>query len=463
MTTGKDVYESIQSKVSEQQRQVKGLYDKLLGIENDINGLTQDREDCYAKLATTYLPELTAETVKDTLKEKQSKVQAIFMEKQQKRKSLEQQISEATTQKTALKTDFDDVTGKWDDARKDRDTLRVKVHEALSKDDSYKALVVEARHLHDRVNNSTSRIRQVKDEAVQKLPEFETNKIFQYLLRRGYGTDKYVGSSIAKKLDGWIAGKINFAENKTSYDFFKSMPELMKIELDKRQSQLEEIMKKGQDAEEKYSKQYGLSAIVEKGQKYDAQRKRFIENMASLDHDAKEYEDARKALDNTKDLYHQAAVQELKDFLKSAGIAELKSRALETPSKEDDALVYRIDEIDESVRKQKDEAKSVKGELDEASEKLDKLNALASKYNSNNYDSYNSRFHDGLDIDNLLTGYMLGRMSTDNVWGSISNNHYTHQESSYSSSSSGSSFGGGSFSSGGGSFGGGGFSSGSGF
>jgi chromosome segregation ATPase len=464
---------SVSNKIKEQLSVVESGHEKLSSkiydYEKKITGLMEEREDTYNKLAVIYLPEIDSESVGKTLKEVQKEVRAIFEEKQERRKKVEELMQASKENKKSLEERFDDVTEKLKIKAAEHDKVKDTVMKECKEIPKYNDTILQADKAEEKLKQNKIRVEEVKNEAMEKLPAYENNKLFSYLLKRNYGNDVCMGNPVTKRLDGFVAKVVNYDEAKKNYDFLKSMPELMKEEVGARQKELDSLVKNLQEIENEAGSKHGLQKIISSGVTLFKERKKISEEMGKLDDKYKEYIAERKELDNTKGEYHQTAIKKLKEYLKGDSLADLKEKAKATSGTEDDKAVYRIEEIDAEIREFKDKSKDVKKERDDMGEKLEKLKDVYKKYTSSNYDSSNSNFESGFDINNLLILYMAGQMSHNDVWKDIEKHqefehHSSYSSSSYSSSShdSGSGFGGGGFSGGGG-FGGGGFSSGGGF
>lgn len=476
--SGSTVYKSIKEKVAEAEKEQERFSNSVYKCEADIESFVNERENCYTQLATVYLPEMTAQSVKETLKEVQGEVQKIFKAKQERRKELEDSMQASIKKKKGLESKLDNVTEQLNQEAAERDKLKSEVMKELNSNKGYINLSSEARQNGERLAKNQKRLEEFKAEAKEKLPLYDKSKLFTYLLNRKFGSPDYQGRGIARILDAAVSDVVNYKEMKKNYDFLRSMPELMKIEFDKRKEESESLIKKLQNIEKESADRHGLTAVIEAGNKTGKARENVMAEIARLDDSYKQYAQERKEIDNTKDAYHQEAIKKLKSYLKGDDINELKKMARATAGTEDDKLVQRMEEIDLNIRSLKDNSKEAKAKRDEMQNKLNDLKDIQSKYTKKDYESSRSYFDDNFDVNALLTGYMLGRHSSDHCWGQIGEHQHFRREDSYSygggrsgggggggsydSDGGGGGFGGGGFSGGGG-FGGGGFSSGGGF
>jgi len=472
--SGNLVHGEIKGKIREIESESEHAASQLYKIEQDITVLTVEREDHYCSLAAHYLPELDAEAVRFTLREIREDVERVFREKQERRIDLEKLMKENRKKNCRLEEEIDATTTQIEQQAQERDKTVKAIAEDLQKDGKYTQMDEEAKKAEARLQQNNQRISEVEEEARRKLPAFEQNKLFSYLLRTGYGTFQYEGSGLRKRLDSWAAGKVNFTENKKCYDFLKSMPEMMKQEVARRQEELDRIVSDLKRIESRTEKQQGLPEIVARAEKLMTQRQDLIEKDKKQDEQHASYAREREEIDSKKDPYHVRAIEKIKTFLKGEQIADLKSRAKQTEGTEDDKIADRIGYIDLEIRELKDKAKGVRAERDVLATKLDDVRKIEKRFRERDYEGSYSSFSDGFNVTHLLVAYMLGTMSKSDIDRKIDSSQSTrtpryHSSSDYSSSDrssgssshSSSSFG--SFSSGGGFGGGGGFSSGHGF
>lgn len=469
MASGQDVYEEIGRAVERVSGDHERLSKKVNECESQIDTLNADRENVYASLAATYLPELDAQAIQSTLKEVQQDVQAIFKKKQIRRKQLEELMTTTTGQKNAASATLDLVTKQLSEKASEREGVKAKIMRYLEENNEYISLKSNAEQAKKVLEQNNQRLEEAKQESGQKLPAYEANKLFLYLARK-YRTDDAI-----KGLDAWVARLVGFKEQKQNYDFLRSMPQLMRIEVERRQQEYTEKASKLQTFDKKVADEYGLTKILEDGEAIAAKRKELQQKIQQLDVEYNSYSRERTKSDSAKDSYHKEAVAKLKSFLESDSLVDLKKKARETQGTEDDRLVGRLEESETQINGLKAAAKKLKSERDEIGKKLSELNDIKSRYSSSDYESHRSYFDDNLDAGALITGYLAGKYAHDHVWSELEQNHHFRPVQTYSShddddssssigfgSISSGSFGGGSHASSGG-FGGGGHSSSGGF
>ena len=467
--SGNSVHKQIKGKIREVETQPEDLASQLYKVEQHLTDLTTERENCYGSLAVHYLPEFDAQTVQATLREVRGDIEGVFREKQERRSTLEKLMRENRERNNKLEEESEVVTAQIEQQVQEKDKTIQLISGDLQQDQNYLQIDEEAKKLAANLQQYQERVHEVEREAERKLPAFEQNKIFNYLLRVGYLTTQYNRQGLRKRLDLWAAERVNFSENKKCYDFLRSMPEMMKQEIGRRQEELHEVVSEMEKIESKVEKQYGLLEIVVKAERLMNQRRTLIEKDKREDEQYATYVREREEIDSKKDPYHLQAVQKVKQFLGGEQIADLKLRARQTKGTEDDKIVNRIDVIEIEIQELKNQAKCVRIKRDTISTRLGELRGIEKRFRDKDYEGSYSSFPSDFDINPLLIGYMLGKITSSDVNRQIDSSQHTrtpsyHSSSDYggsSSHSSGGGFGGDGFSSGGG-FGGG-FSSGRGF
>ncbi|MBI2575440.1 hypothetical protein HYV82_06170 [Candidatus Woesearchaeota archaeon] len=429
--SGSTVKHRIREQIDELEREEEGLNSDLRGYENQIGTFTGERESIYAVLAANYLPELDAESVKQTVGQVQG-----------------------------------DATEKLNAKAAERDELVQKVGEALQQNQEYVQLTGQAAQEEAHISEANATHKAFQASAGRKLAAYEGNRLFMYLAGRKYGTEQYRAWGAFRALDSWVARQISYADARKGYDYLRAMPGLMADRIRELQEGLNSTRSGVQRIEKAAANRHGLTKAINEGTELAKYREQILANIQSAQSEEQAYTRERAEIDGEKDPYHQEAITELKSYLKGETIAGLKALARSTPGTEDDGLVARIESIDESVRALKDNAKESKASRDKLARQISGLREVLSSFTQHDYDSGRSYFGDGFDINALLAGYLMGRHSSSDMWRTVdAEQHFEQPAYSYSGSSGSDSGGFGGFSSGGGfgGGGGGGFSSGGGF
>ena len=424
---GSEVHDEIKDKVDTIERETRSLSNEVYRFENSISQLQTERENAYTRLALIYLPDMTTGSVNETLSELEGTVKKIFEEKQRKRRAVEEGMKTSLEKEGELNTQLSDITKKLNDKAEQREKVETEIAAELAQDETYTGLKKQTDQAALRLKLYNVRLREVRTLADKKLPEYRNDQLFMYLLRNNYGTPKYnpqgLFSKWVRNQDENVASIVGYRAAKKNYDFLVSMPELMAIEIEKRQDELDKLVAQMREYETGKAKEKGLPTIMEEGKQYEDERARILGEIAVTKSQYKGYCQKRTELDNEKGKYHSEAIQKLKAYLKGKAIEELKIKAKDTTeTHEDDKLVYRIEDINHEIRGLKKEAKRANKERDAVEDTLHGLKSILGTFEGKDYESSRSYFRDEFDVNALLAGYIAGTIKSGHITNEINSN-----------------------------------------
>jgi len=461
---GSEVHGKIRQAVARQKTAEAALSDRLYDCEKRIARLVAEREEAFTQLARRYLPELSAEPVKNTLREVQADVERIFLERQSRRQALEREMADAASRRSERDAQLSELEGRRSAKAQEIERLKDAAMQELRGLPEYAELrrsLAAAGEERRRVESLGTAFTTM---AGAKARDYEANRVFTYLAGRGYGTKAYRPNVLTRALDGWAARTIDYLRQKAAYDLLRHGARLIGGEAALREGRAHEIDSRTKALEREVAGRHGLLGALEDAKALEQQRVSILEEISRASEDWSRKERERADLDNTKGSHHVQALERLKAFLKGQEIAALKARAVA----EDGPLTERIGTIDEEIRILKRDSRSVQQEQAALARRLRELHEVESHFTRRNYDAYGARFTNGLDVDAFLLGCIAGRFSARDVCSELDRYRYVEPtpsissssdsfsgfssfgSSSSSSSSSGSSGGGGGFSTGGG-------------
>ncbi|MBU0667355.1 MAG: hypothetical protein KKC26_08385 [Nanoarchaeota archaeon] len=461
MTSGSTIKNKIQLQIEDLSFKEKNLKSNIYNCEKQIGNLSLERENIYLKLAEFYLPSLDAHFMTGSLKFARQDVENAVQDKQRDRKKYENQMQTAIEQRRDSQKTLDEVTILLEKTVTERDKLNYMIKDFLKESKAYNELNQNIVEKETELEHNKERSAQIDSWLQKEIPAFKNNKIFQYLLQKGFGQTSYKSKVLIGKLDAIIAEKTNFLESKKLYDFLSSSSTIINEKIELSALELSELTAKKTELHKRVEYEYGLTPVLKEGQKLAEKREQLLSNIENANSEYEFYSQKRSELDNSKGAYYKEAIDKLKKYLKGDTIIELQKLAKKSELPEDDVMVERIVSIDAEIDDLKDKSKTYILERNDISKQLSKVEEIELKFCKNDYDSSRSRFDSGFNIDELLLEIRLGHTNSNNFWNTMSNHQHFKPVQTYSSPSS-HSFGGGGFG-GGGSFGGGGFSTSGGF
>lgn len=435
MIAGSDLHSRLRYTVARQNTAEAALSDRVYDCEKRILRLAEAREAVYLRLATRYLPELNAESVKTTLREVQSEVAKIYIERQARRQALEKEMIEAADRRTAQDARLEELERNRTAKAQEITSLKTRVAEELGGRAEYVAL----RRSLAAAQEGTRRIRELAESfhamAGVKARSYESDRVFAYLLRRRYGSPAYRAGFLGRSLDAWAARLVNFSQQKPAYDILHDGPPLITRETADRDARAAELLQSAKAVERESAGRHGLLRALEESKGLDLQKAAGLEEIARAQADWNRKTTERTDLDNTKGSHHVRALERLKTFLKGEEISALKARVGpdELPAME------RIASIDAEIRILKADSKALQQEQALQARRLSELREVERHFRMRSYDSTGARFLTGFDFDDYLLGCAAGRFTSAEVCLALDRHRYVEPPA-YSSGSSDSFF-----------------------
>jgi hypothetical protein len=445
------------------------IENQIAAEERRISAANAEREAAYTELAEMYAADqgkLGAD-----FGEISQRLQRIFDEKMQRRREVNGLLDQAANLIAGLQAQVAPAQEKEHAAHEQLDETMRAVEAQLAEDSTYLVLKREADELQGTWQQLKAAHGRVCAEAETKLAAYRGNRLFQYLITAKYGLPEYPRTGLVAAGDRWVAGLVGWEKNFPPYLMLRELPafaEKRAIEAQKRAelagTKVAFHVHECEVARQVDAARAALAAATQARQQIEAQVAQLEEKRAKLVAEV-------QAMDAGGDEFQQRAKAEMKAFLTANPIAVLKAKAEATAQPRDNQLVDQIERAEAAINEGRKRVKAMIEERTEAERQHQRAITARRKFSSD-YTGRYDQFDPAVNLNGLLTGYILGTMSDQTLWGRVSHHYYdatpTYAYASPSSDSGGFSFGGfsggdssGGFSTGGGS-GGGGFSTGGG-
>ena len=415
---GKDVYKKITDKISGLEQDRRAVNTELAAVESSIEEDRRERERVFTLLASQFLPDLTAKSITETLPQLRKGVEELFQRKRTEREAIESQITIEEGLREFFNSSLMDVTGQLEEKASERERLLQVVDSTLGSNKDYSELVRRMKELMGQAAMARTKLGEARSEKLQRTDEFTSNPMFGYLLERGYGSPEYKGKFLARILDKWVARVIGYEQAKQRYAHLTGMPAKVEALLADKKHELRSVEEAVGQTDAKTREETGLTAVIEHGRRLYAER---MDTFRQIEVSDKRYAallTRRQELDDEKGTYYDSAVGMLKNYMKSRTILELKELASSTASTEDDTAVTSLEHLEQRINPNREKAKELKQKQQGIAVEIQKLKEVEREFIRKRYDSKNSHFKSGTDIDDLL---ILGAAAL--IMNGLSSNH----------------------------------------
>jgi hypothetical protein len=420
MPHGSEVYRDLQHHASTSRREVEAIALELQALEKQAHDVVAQRSDCVRRLAQHYLPALDDQSIARAASEVQGQLRAVQDKQQADIERLRAAIAELAQTLAAHEAELAKVTAQLDDCVRRRTELEGRAAKLLEADPEFKDLATRAADTERKLARDEERAQEIAREAAAKLPAYERSRLFQYLVRREYGTPQYRAGWPARRLDRWVAEMVDFARVRPSYDFLRVTPQLVAAEVTRRREEFAPIMAQLQAKQARASAEVGLPAVLAEGEKLGADRDQRVAAMTELQNKHRAVSEELAQAESNEGKYYGEALATFRAFLERAETRALEQRARITPEPQDDALVAEI----ATLRQREGDAGARLAELSAQRTTMDAravgLERLVRRFREANFDATRSRF-DAFDLGFEVQRYLDGKASVDELWNLLRN------------------------------------------
>ena len=416
--------------------------------ERKISAGNAARESAYAELAEIYAAD--EGKLAASFGEISQRVQVIFTEKMKRRAELNTLLEQAARLIANLQEQLKPAQENAQACDLRLDEARRALDAELGADAAFLAIKQEADALQATARQLEVAHTRISTECAAKLAAFTANRLFTYLVSVKFGTPDYRSTGLNAAGDRWLARLVAWEKNYPSFATLTELPAFAAKRVAAAQKTAglaaTRVSFHINEREVACGVTAAKTAVTAAKQALDA----LNGQIANLESQRATLTAELQAIDSGADPFQKRAKAELKAFLTTNPIAKLKAAAAATAGKRDNELTDEIERAETIVNEGRRRVKTLVAERAVADEQHRRAVTARRKFSSDYAGTYD-HFDQGVNVGDLLTGYILGSTSERSLWSSVDHHHHdttpSYSYSSSSSSSSDSSFG--SFSSGG--------------
>lgn len=414
--SGVEVGQTLERAVGKVRRQIDEYVAGINALDQHMNELVSRRGGALLDLARHYLPDITLETIQQTFVEVRDDLLEVLARKQRRERDLRDQSAAAERTAEHQEAELARITELLNAKVAEREKLETLVAERLHASDEFKRLSEQALESEQELERNEARVTDIKEEAAKKLPSYDGSRLFKYLYNAGYGTPRYQGTGLTRRLDRWVAGMIDYSSARLGYDFLRVTPELMQQEVTRRRERFNELMQQVEAIEDKVSDEVGLTAVMRAGQELGAQRDASVGAVAKAQDELLKRQQELLKLAGVQNEFYEQALARMQSFLASLPPARLAAESRTTPEREDDAIVAEVTYISGQLAEADQRSTSLAHDRQAWDERLGGLQSVLQQFRRAEFDSRRSLFAGELDAESLAADYLAGRLGAAELW-----------------------------------------------
>jgi hypothetical protein len=250
-----------------------------------------------------------------------------------------------------------------------------------------------------------------------KQKPYDDDVLFTYLWRRKFATQGYQAGNVARMMDRMVADFIGFADVRPNYAMLLEIPARLRDHAAEKRAAAQTIRTQQADVER--------SALAAAG---------FAERERSLTEARYKLAAAESTLAAKRT--ELAAIDQVREALMKLGsepgyaealatiaqgdahddINQLYAEARRTPTTADEAIVRRIEQIDDKLGRSEQELQQLRKTAQDISQRRAEAESVRERFRSAGYDHPHARFGNEVDIGSVLGSLLEGAVRSGVVW-----------------------------------------------
>ena len=413
---GRSVAQALKQSAEHLRRQQSECQTSLRKLDESSNDLVDRRGFALLELAKHYFPEVTRETALASFRGIRDELLDVLARKQRRERQLHEAVKQDETEALRLQANLEQVTDDLNEKVAERQRLEERVAEKLKAHQKFQTLSSQALLAEQELERNEERIAEINQEASEKLPAYENNRLFRYLYDRGYGSPEYNSKGVTKQLDRWVAKFVNFGRSRRSYDFLRVTPELMAAEVLRRREQFHVLMEQIEAIEDKISGDIGLTRALRQGQELGTRRDSAVSELALLEQKFTAHHQELLALEGKQNEFYDLGVGQMKTFLAEMEHSWLEHQSRSTPDRQDDQLVSEIGWLNEKLDHVQRESGQLVREQRNWDQRITGLQDVMQRFRRADFDSRRSFFSGDFNVERHLSSYVHGELGSEELW-----------------------------------------------
>jgi chromosome segregation ATPase len=367
------------------------------------------------------------------------------------RRDKKAELAKQQSQLEALRADLEEVEDRVE-------ALTEAVEAKLRNDAAHQELVAAAEAAAATASAAEKKAIQAETDRAEKSVAYQKDPLFMYLWQREFGTPGYRYRGLTRTLDRWVSNLMGFLEVRPSYAQLNEIPDRLRKHAAAVDETAENAARAVTASANNMLAEVAGEDLAGRGEALAGGIATQEEAIEPLEEEVAALDDRAAAFAAGEDDLFKQATDALVRSIAGEDIRALRLEAERTPSPEDERFVQRLARARSEIARLEPEARKFRKDVDEIAKRRQDLLKIARDFRRNGWEHRGHSF----DFGDLMTGFMLGRISRGMFWGGLTRSHrgVTMGRSGFGGFGGG--FGGGGFRGGGG-FGGGGFRTGGGF
>ncbi|MBT8080880.1 MAG: hypothetical protein KJP08_08305 [Gammaproteobacteria bacterium] len=254
------------------------------------------------------------------------------------------------------------------------------------------------------------------EDRSRKGEAFESDELFIYLWRRGYGTSAYKANPLARLLDAWVARLCKYHDARPNYWMLNEIPKRLAEHANHARDAADTEVDKLQDIEERVAQDRGVPDARARLEALEQRQDELDEDIAAAEAALGELraEQGRFAAGEDDNLLK--AIRVISAAMETRNISDLTRIARGTMTAEDDAIIEELRQLRQQYDEFEDELRETHELQNERLARIRELENVRRDFKRNRYDDLHSRFDKSDAIQRMIQEVIGGVIRGGALW-----------------------------------------------
>ena len=435
MLSGRNALQSINltlqqlhQQVDESDRQIQLASDSLLSLQ-------QQQTQNYRQLAKTRLDNIISGEVAAGFETADLRVRELLQQRNDALSELSARIGKARSGQQKLEQQRETQSDRVAAAATALDDQETTTRQHLQLDSTYSSQQQDAEEADRIAGQAEEKTQEAQHNREEKGEPYESDPLFSYLWKRGYGTSSYSANSLTHFLDKWVARLCKYHAARPNYARLLEIPARLKEHAGHQRAAADKEFAALEELEQNAAEKDGIPALRQAHQEAEQQ-------LDEIDDAIRQHEEKIMQLMQQKanyatgdDARFKEAIDTLAASLKRENMDTLYRYARLTTTAEDDLLVSELPAAEQRLGEIQQSLRENKRAHDKHLSRLADLEQVRRNFKNQRFDDIHSVFGNGAALTLMLNQFLQGLANSGDLWKTI------RREQRYRPTSSNSPFG----------------------
>jgi hypothetical protein len=416
---GREVLAELRARLDRAREHTAGVRREYEAVDKQVDELIARRGEAIVELAKHDLPDISHTSIERTFAEIRDELRTILGRKERAQAEMQGRLARFRESIREIEQKVAGVAAELNSLVAKRTELEQQAADRLKGDAEFQRLSQQALQSEMMLKANEERAEELQREADEKLPAYQSSRLFQYLLRQKFGTPAYVQTGWTRSLDRWLARLIEFERHRRGYEVLKNLPALVAAEVEKRRNDFNALMEQVEAIEDRVSDEVGLTQVQREGEERGAVHEKLTQQLTDEQGRAQQVEAELTGLDQQQSRFYSEALERYVRFLGDTESAVLEARARQTSDPVDDEIASRIAWLTNEVARMQPELNRLSGRAQSAEQISEGLSFVVRRGEQADLDSDRCTTTHMDRIDKDIDRFLSGGMNENDLWNAI--------------------------------------------